>query len=64
MLFNGHNGVTDIIGVVPDEVSAVEIVGQTIKVTNNVWHYRSQPGDFLGFVVSADDGTTASLNGG
>ena len=54
-------GTIDVIGIVPDDVTSIDIAGRTVAVTNNVWHYAASPGEPLDFVARSDDGTAAFL---
>jgi hypothetical protein len=60
--FQSGDGPIEIVGIVPDEVTAIEIDGITVKPTNNVWHYTATEGVALKITVrSADDRTAATV---
>lgn len=58
--FQDGDGPIELIGIVPDEVTAIEIDGQTITPTNNVWHHSATSNDQLTITVRSADGRTAS----
>lgn len=58
--YQDRSGSIDVIGVVPDNVTEVEIAGTVLPVTNNVWHFTSTTGQSLDFAVRTADGKTAS----
>ena len=60
--FQDGDGPIEIIGVVPDEVTAIDINGTTLNPSNNVWHYTATPGAPLIITVRSADGRTASTN--
>ena len=39
--FQDGNGPIEIVGIVPDEVTSIQIEGTTLTPTNNVWHYTT-----------------------
>ena len=60
--FQDDDGPIEIVGIVPDDVSTVDIAGAVIPVSNNVWHFTAPAGAVLSFTVrSADGGPSASL---
>ena len=54
--FQDGDGPIEIVGIVPDEVIAIEVDGQTLTPTNNVWHYTATSGDPLTITVRSADG--------
>jgi len=58
--FQDGNGPIELVGIVPDEVTAIEIDGQIITPTNNVWHHTTTATGPLTITVRAADGRTAS----
>lgn len=61
-LGDGHSGVVDIIGIVPDDVTEISVAGQVVKPSNNVWHLRMDSSDpKLEIVVSGDGDASANL---
>lgn len=58
--FQDGDGPIELVGIVPDEVTAIEIDGQIITPTNNVWHHTSTSTGPLTISVTAADGRTAS----
>lgn len=58
--FQDGDGPIEIVGIVPDEVTAVEVDGQIIAPTNNVWHYTATPGAPLTITVRAADGRAST----
>jgi hypothetical protein len=61
--YEAKDGPIEVVGIVPDDVASVEIVGRVISVKNNVWHYTGQPGDDLSFTVRSADGTLSASVG-
>jgi hypothetical protein len=55
--FARGDGPIEVVGIVPDDATTVQIAGKSVAVHNNVWHYTGQPGDDLSFTVSSADGT-------
>ncbi len=60
--FQDGDGPIDIVGIVPDEVTAIEINGTTVNPINNIWHYTADPGDPLRITARSADGRTATTN--
>lgn len=60
--FQDGDGPIEIVGIVPDEVTAVEIGGTTLTPTNNVWHYTATPGSTFKVTVRSADGRTAATS--
>lgn len=60
--FQDGNGPIEIVGIVPDEVTEIDINGTTLNPTNNVWHYTVTPGAPLRITVRSADGRAASTN--
>jgi hypothetical protein len=58
--YQDRSGAIDIVGIVPDDVTEVEIGGTVLPVANNVWHYASTTNQPLDFVVRSADGKSAS----
>ena len=58
--FQDGDGPIELVGIVPDEVTAIEIDGQIITPTNNVWHHTTTSTGPLTISVRAADGRTAS----
>jgi hypothetical protein len=59
--YQDHGGPITIIGVVPDDVTSIEIAGTSITPANNVWTYVAATGDDLAFTVVGSDGQRATL---
>lgn len=58
----GPLGVTYLFGLVPDEVSLIEISDETIPVRSNLWYYEPTEGQDLAFrAVTADGIATRKL---
>jgi hypothetical protein len=58
--YQDRSGAIDIVGIVPDDVTEVEIAGTVVPVANNVWHYASTTNQPLDFVVRSAEGKSAS----
>ena len=58
--FQDGDGPIEIVGIVPDEVIAIEVDGQIVTPTNNVWHYTATPGAPLTITVRSADGRAAT----
>jgi hypothetical protein len=58
--FQDGAGPIELVGIVPDEVTVIEVDGEIITPTNNVWHYTATAGDPLTITVRAEDGRTAT----
>lgn len=58
--FQDGDGPIELVGIVPDEVVAVEIGGQVVTPVNNVWHYTATSGSPLTITVRAADGRATS----
>ena len=54
--FQDGDGPIEIIGIVPDEITEVEINGTTLTPTNNVWHYTTTQSAPLQITVRSTDG--------
>ena len=59
--FRGPDGVTHVLGVVPDEVTTIRIAGIDVIPLDNFWHYIARDGDDLSFVVESSTGAVAKL---
>ena len=42
--FERGAGPIEVVGIVPDDATTVQIAGKSVAVHNNVWHYTGQPG--------------------
>ena len=60
--FQNGDGPIEVVGVVPDDVTAVEIGGTVVIPKSNVWHFSALPSDPLTITVHAADGRTAATN--
>ena len=60
--FKDGDGPIEIVGIVPDEVTEVDIGGITVTPTNNVWHYTATTGTALKITVRSVDGRTTSTS--
>ncbi len=60
--FKDGDGPIEIVGIVPDEVTAVEIDGTTVTPSNNVWRYTATTETALKITVRSADGRTASTS--
>ncbi len=58
--FQDGDGPIGIVGIVPDEVIAIEVDGRTLTPTNNVWHYTATSGAPLTITVRSADGRAAT----
>jgi hypothetical protein len=58
--FQDGAGPIELVGIVSDEVTVIEVDGEIITPTNNVWHYTATAGDPLTITVRAEDGRTAT----
>lgn len=58
--FQDGDGPIELVGIVPDEVTAIDVDGTTITPTNNVWHYTAESDRPLTITVGSADGRTAS----
>jgi hypothetical protein len=58
--FQDGDGPIEIIGIVPDEITEVEINGTTLTPTNNVWHYTTTQSAPLQITVRSVDGRVAT----
>jgi hypothetical protein len=58
--FQDGDGPIELVGIVPDEVIAIEVDGQIVTPTNNVWHYTATSGAPLTVTVRSADGRTAT----
>jgi hypothetical protein len=58
--FQNGDGPIELVGIVPDGVIAIEVDGQLITPTNNVWHYSATAGDPLTITVRSADGRAAT----
>ena len=58
--FQDGDGPIEIVGIVPDEVTSVEVDGQIITPTNNVWHYTATSGAPINITVRSADGRAAT----
>ena len=58
--FQDGDGPIEIVGIVPDEVTAVEVDGQIITPRNNVWHYTATSGAPITITVRSADGRAAT----
>jgi hypothetical protein len=58
--FQNGDGPIEIVGIVPDEVTAIEIDDVTVKPTNNVWHYTATRGVALKITARSSDGRTSA----
>mgnify|MGYP000927473126 CR=1 FL=1 len=57
--FQDGDGPIELVGIVPDDVTVIELDGQTITPASNVWHYSSRSGRPLAITVRSADGRTA-----
>ncbi|MBI4884027.1 MAG: hypothetical protein HY826_08235 [Actinobacteria bacterium] len=57
--FQDGDGPIELVGIVPDEVTAIEVDGQIVTPTNNVWHYTATSGAPLTITVRSEDGRAA-----
>lgn len=60
--FQNGDGPIEVVGLVPDEVTTIEINGTTVTPTSNVWHYTATSGKPLTITVRSASGTAASTN--
>ena len=58
--FQDGDGPIEIVGIVPDEVTAVEVDGQIITPTNNVWHFTATSDAPITITVRSADGRAAT----
>lgn len=59
--FQDGDGPIELVGIVPDDVTSVQIDGRTITPENNVWHHTAADGGTaLRIIVQSTDGRTAS----
>ena len=58
--FQDGDGPIELDGIVPDEVIAIEVNGQIVTPTNNVWHYTATTGATLTITVRSEDGRAAT----
>ena len=58
--FQDGDGPIELVGIVPDEVTAIEIDGEVITPTNNVWHYTATSSGPLTITVRSADGRAAA----
>jgi hypothetical protein len=58
--FQDGDGAIELVGIVPDEVIAIDVGGQIVRPTNNVWHYTATSGAPLTITVRSDDERTAT----
>lgn len=58
--FQDGDGPIELVGIVPDEVTVVEIDGKVITPTNNVWHYTATSSGPLTITVRSADGRAAA----
>lgn len=58
--FQDGAGPIEIVGIVSDEVIAIDVDGQTVTPTNNVWHYTATSGAPLTITVRSADGRAAT----
>ncbi len=58
--FQDGDGPVEIIGIVPDEITEIEINGATLTPTNNVWHYTSTQSAPVKITVRSADGRVAT----
>jgi hypothetical protein len=57
-VFQSADGTIDVVGIVPDSVTVVQIAGVQITPHDNVWHLTTEhPAPTLDFAVSNADGT-------
>lgn len=62
--FQDGNGPIEIVGIVPDDVVAVEIDGTKVTPTNNVWHHTARGSAIaLPILIRSVDGTSATAVG-
>lgn len=60
--YTGPDGVTHLMGVVPDDVTIVSVNGESVEVGENLWYFTATDTESLSFVVSSADGqSVASL---
>lgn len=60
--FKDGDGPIEIVGIVPDEVTEIEIDGTTVTPDNNVWHYTATTGTALRITARSADGRTTSTS--
>ena len=60
--FQDGNGPIEIVGIVPDEVTSIQIEGTTLTPTNNVWHYTTTGSVNPRIAVQTADGRTATTS--
>lgn len=60
--FQNGDGLIEVVGIVPDEVTSIEINGTAVTPTSNVWHYTATSGKPLTITVRSASGTAASTN--
>jgi hypothetical protein len=60
--FQDGDGPIEIIGIVPDEITEVDINGTTLTPTNNVWHYTTTQSAPLQITVRSTDGRVATTD--
>ena len=60
--FQDGDGPIEIIGIVPDEITEVEINGTTLTPTNNVWHYTTTQSAPLQITVRSPTGVRATTD--
>ncbi|MGD9995568.1 MAG: hypothetical protein AB7L17_01045 [Ilumatobacteraceae bacterium] len=58
--FENGDGPVELVGIVPDDVVAIEIDGQIITPTNNVWHHTATSGGPLTITVRSADRRSAT----
>jgi hypothetical protein len=58
--FQDGDGSIEIVGIVPDEVTTIEIAGTTLTPTNNIWHYTATEATPTTITVRSADGSVAS----
>lgn len=61
--FRDGDGPIEIVGIVPDEVTEIQIDGTTVEPVNNVWHVTIEPGSISPRIVvrSADGRETSTV---
>lgn len=60
--FQDGDGPIELVGIVPDDITSVEVDGQVVTPTSNVWHHTASSGKPLTITVRSSNGTTASTS--
>lgn len=60
--FQDGDGPIELVGIVPNDITSVQVGDTVLTPTSNVWHYTATPGKPITITVQSASGTTASTS--